>query len=105
MGMSKGVVCSISKESILDVEAVVAEVPTPIAGCTQQDVELVASQVWVVSSSAPSLPLQIEDASRPEKNDVSYLEYRIWQHFIYCHITVATQSRDLTGIHENYQTS
>lgn len=54
----------------MDLEALVSEVGSPITGCTQQDVELVASQVWVISSSAPSLPLQIEDASRPEKNDV-----------------------------------
>lgn len=55
----------------MDLEALVSEVGSPITGCTQQDVELVASQVWMVSSSAASLPLQIEDASRPEKSDVS----------------------------------
>lgn len=41
-----------------------------VAGCTQQDVELVASQIWVVSAAATQLPLQIEDASRPEKPEV-----------------------------------
>ena len=60
----------ITKESIVDVEAKVAPVPTAVAGCSQQDVELLASQIWVVSASAPQLPLQIEDASRPEKADV-----------------------------------
>ncbi|KAG5896035.1 hypothetical protein JTB14_011030 [Gonioctena quinquepunctata] len=59
----------ITKESIVDLEAKVAEVPAGVAGCSQQDIELVASQLWVVSSSAPQLPLQIEDASRPEKPD------------------------------------
>ncbi|CAH1179448.1 unnamed protein product [Phaedon cochleariae] len=59
----------IPKESIIDVEARVAEVPAGVAGCSQQDVELVASQIWVVSLSAPQLPLQIEDASRPEKSE------------------------------------
>lgn len=44
--------------------------PQPIESCTQRDVELSINQIWVVSSSAPQLPLQIEDASRPEKNDV-----------------------------------
>lgn len=59
--------CSnIARESILDVEASVAG-GTTVAGCSQQDCELVASQVWVVSTSATPLPLQIEDASRPEK--------------------------------------
>lgn len=51
-------------------QAKVAIVPTGVAGCTQQDVELVASEIWVVSASAPQLPLQIEDASRPEKAEV-----------------------------------
>ncbi|KAJ3660622.1 hypothetical protein Zmor_005061 [Zophobas morio] len=60
---------TITKESIVDVEAKVAPVPTAVAGCSQQDVELLASQIWVVSASAPQLPLQIEDASRPEKAD------------------------------------
>lgn len=41
-----------------------------VAGCTQKDVELVASQIWVISAAAPQLPLQIEDASRPEKANV-----------------------------------
>lgn len=41
-----------------------------VAGCSQRDVELVAAEIWVVSASAPQLPLQIEDASRPEKADV-----------------------------------
>lgn len=41
-----------------------------MAGCTQTDVELVVSQIWVVSSAVPQLPLQIEDASRPEKSEV-----------------------------------
>merc|ERR1719192_2309516 len=54
----------ISNESIVDVEAVVKKVDEKIEGCTQQDVELHVTQVWVVSASDPQLPLQIEDASR-----------------------------------------
>lgn len=61
---------SITKESIVDVLAKVSVVPNGVAGCTQQDVELVSSEMWVVSASAPQLPLQIEDASRPEKSEV-----------------------------------
>lgn len=44
---------------------------SPVAGCTQKDVELVVSEIWVTSAAAPQLPLQIEDASRPEKSNVS----------------------------------
>lgn len=60
---------NITKESILDIEAEVVTVQQKIESCTQQNVELSVNQIWVVSASAPVLPLQIEDASRPEKND------------------------------------
>lgn len=62
----------ITKESIVDVKAKVSVVDNGVAGCTQRDVELVAAEIWVVSVSAPQLPLQIEDASRPEKADVIF---------------------------------
>ncbi|CAB3402037.1 unnamed protein product [Caenorhabditis bovis] len=62
-------VASISKESIIDVHAVVNKVENAVESCTQQDVELLANQVFVVSSSAPKLPLQIEDASRKAPTD------------------------------------
>lgn len=48
-------------------EGVVRSVPQKIEGATQQDVELHVTQVWVVSAAEPRLPLQIEDASRPEE--------------------------------------
>jgi len=54
----------ITKESIVDVEAVVKIVDDKIESCSQQDVELHVNQVWVVSASDPQLPLQIEDAAR-----------------------------------------
>ena len=57
-------VSHISKESIVDVEAVVEKVEEKIESCSQQDVELHVRQVWVVSASDPQLPLQIEDAGR-----------------------------------------
>ncbi|XP_072397071.1 aspartate--tRNA ligase, cytoplasmic [Diabrotica undecimpunctata] len=70
----------VPKESIVDVEAKVSEVPNNIASCSQQDVELVVSQLWVVSLSAPQLPLQIEDAARPEKpEDEEGLNIRVNQ--------------------------
>ena len=57
---------SISRESIIDVEGWVRKSPTKIESCTQQDVELHATQVFVISASEPRLPLLIEDAMRPE---------------------------------------
>lgn len=61
---------NISKESIVDVEGTVVDVGKKgVAGCTQGDVELLLSQIWIVSVAASQLPLQIEDASRPEKSD------------------------------------
>lgn len=44
----------------MDVEAVVKKVSDKIESCTQQDVELHVTQVWVVSHSDTQLPLQIE---------------------------------------------
>lgn len=61
---------SVTKESIVDVLGKIQTVEAGVAGCTQQDVELVASEFWIVSASVPQLPLQIEDASRPEKTEV-----------------------------------
>jgi len=57
-------IAHISKESIIDVEAVVKKVGEKIESCSQQDIELYVEQVWVVSASDPQLPLQIEDAGR-----------------------------------------
>ncbi|PZC84861.1 hypothetical protein B5X24_HaOG203851 [Helicoverpa armigera] len=34
-----------------------------------RDVELAAAEIWLVSAARTQLPLQIEDAARPEKND------------------------------------
>jgi len=58
---------NVSKESIIDVEATVVSVPDKIAACSQKDVELLVTQLWVVSAANSQLPLQIEDAARPEK--------------------------------------
>ena len=62
----------ISKESIVDVEAVVKKVSEKIEACTQQDVELHVTQVWVVSKSDTQLPLQIEDAGRKVTEDGNF---------------------------------
>lgn len=62
-------VAGVSKESILDVEGYVRTVSQKVEACSQQDVELHAEQVWVVSPSEPRLPLLVEDASRPDSED------------------------------------
>jgi len=62
-------IAHISKESIIDVEAEVVKVNEKIESCSQQNIELHALQVWVVSSSDPQLPLQIEDAGRKITDD------------------------------------
>ncbi|XP_003794430.1 aspartate--tRNA ligase, cytoplasmic isoform X1 [Otolemur garnettii] len=57
---------NINKESIVDVEGVVRTVNQKIESCTQQDVELHVQKIYVISSAAPRLPLQLDDAIRPE---------------------------------------
>lgn len=53
-------------ESVVDVEGVVTAAPEKITGCSQQDVELHVTKIFCISQSVPQLPLQIEDAMRPE---------------------------------------
>lgn len=50
-------------------EARVSKVPKKIESCTQKDVELHIQQMWIVSSAKNQLPLLIEDASRPVKDE------------------------------------
>ncbi|XP_073503358.1 aspartate--tRNA ligase, cytoplasmic isoform X1 [Phyllobates terribilis] len=57
---------NITKESIIDVGGVVRKVDQKIESCTQQDVELHIERVFVISAAEPRLPLQLEDAMRPE---------------------------------------
>ncbi|XP_017759883.1 PREDICTED: aspartate--tRNA ligase, cytoplasmic isoform X2 [Eufriesea mexicana] len=58
-------ISNITKESIVDIEAVVKCVPSKIESCTQKDVEVHIEKIFVVSVAKSQLPLQIEDASRP----------------------------------------
>ena len=62
---------TVSRESIVDVEATVVKVAQLVTGCTQKTVELHVSSVFVVSMSEPNLPLQIEDAMRRSADDHS----------------------------------
>jgi len=57
---------NINKESIVDVEGVVRKVNQKIGSCTQQDVELHVQKIYVISLAEPRLPLQLDDAVRPE---------------------------------------
>ncbi|KAG1705484.1 Aspartate--tRNA ligase, cytoplasmic [Nymphon striatum] len=60
---------NITKESIVDVEGTVRTVNQKIESCSQKDVEIHVSQLFVVSAAAPRLPLQIDDASRAIQED------------------------------------
>lgn len=64
---------SISRESIVDIHANIVKVDQKIESCTEQDLELHGFEIFVVSQAKAQLPLQIEDASRPEKSNVSHL--------------------------------
>uniref|UniRef100_A0A3Q3E5G0 Aspartate--tRNA ligase, cytoplasmic n=1 Tax=Labrus bergylta TaxID=56723 RepID=A0A3Q3E5G0_9LABR len=57
---------NITKESIVDVEAAVRRVEQKIESCSQQDVELHIERIFVISQAEPRLPLQLEDAVRPD---------------------------------------
>ncbi|KAI5635083.1 tRNA synthetases class II (D, K and n) domain-containing protein [Phthorimaea operculella] len=60
---------NVTKESIVDVFATVVKTAAPIESCSIRDVELSGIEVWTVSAARAQLPLQVEDAARPEKND------------------------------------
>lgn len=62
-------VSDITRESIIDVEGFVRKAPTKIESCTQHDVELQVTQIFVISASEARLPLLIEDAMRPENEN------------------------------------
>ncbi|XP_022115348.2 aspartate--tRNA ligase, cytoplasmic [Pieris rapae] len=70
---------NISKESIVDVQASVVKTASPIESCTIKDYELVASEIWIVSAAKTQLPLQVEDAARPETDDPEALKIRVNQ--------------------------
>lgn len=59
----------INRESIIDVEGEVKSVDQKVQSCSQEDVEISVDKIFVVSLAEPRLPLQIEDASRPETDD------------------------------------
>lgn len=64
----------ISKESIIDVYGLVKQPPVKIESCSQSDVEMELSQVFVVSRSDSRLAVQIEDLSRSEADIEAEME-------------------------------
>ncbi|XP_020279237.1 aspartate--tRNA ligase, cytoplasmic [Pseudomyrmex gracilis] len=73
-------ISNITKESIVDVKAVVKSVPKQIESCSQKDVEVHLEEVFVASAAKPQLPLQIEDAARSvNEADESTLNIRVNQ--------------------------
>nr|XP_029725434.1 aspartate--tRNA ligase, cytoplasmic [Aedes albopictus]XP_029725435.1 aspartate--tRNA ligase, cytoplasmic [Aedes albopictus] len=60
---------SIPRESIIDLKAKVVPVESKIESCTEQNLELHVLEIFLVSAAKAQLPLQIEDAARPEKSD------------------------------------
>uniref|UniRef100_UPI00398EFC75 aspartate--tRNA ligase, cytoplasmic n=1 Tax=Pristiophorus japonicus TaxID=55135 RepID=UPI00398EFC75 len=60
---------NINKESIVDVEGIVRKVEQKIESCSQRDVELHIERIYVISAAEPRLPLQLDDAIRPEAGD------------------------------------
>uniref|UniRef100_A0A182NHR2 Aspartate--tRNA ligase, cytoplasmic n=1 Tax=Anopheles dirus TaxID=7168 RepID=A0A182NHR2_9DIPT len=71
---------SIPRESIIDLQALVIPVAQRIESCTEQTLELHVLQLFLLSAAKAQLPLQIEDASRPEKaNDPEALQIRVNQ--------------------------
>ncbi|XP_047524564.1 aspartate--tRNA ligase, cytoplasmic [Pieris napi] len=70
---------NISKESIVDVQATVVKTASPIESCTIKGYELFATEIWIVSAAKTQLPLQVEDAARPETDDPEALKIRVNQ--------------------------
>uniref|UniRef100_A0A915DBU2 Aspartate--tRNA ligase, cytoplasmic n=1 Tax=Ditylenchus dipsaci TaxID=166011 RepID=A0A915DBU2_9BILA len=59
-------VASVNKESIVDVLGEVQIVKEEVRSCSQSDVELHIKKLFVVSSADSCLPMQIQQATRPD---------------------------------------
>lgn len=63
-------ISTITKESIIDIQADVIQPKEEILSCTQKEVELQVKQVFILSKADNNLPFQLEDANRRmEEND------------------------------------
>ncbi|CAH2084217.1 unnamed protein product [Euphydryas editha] len=82
LGISKQMVKftgNITKESIVDVQALVVRTAAPVEACSVRGVELAARQLWRVSAARAQLPLLVEDAARQETDDPEGLKIRVNQ--------------------------
>ncbi|KAL7077672.1 hypothetical protein ACQ4LE_003504 [Meloidogyne hapla] len=57
---------NISKESLVDIFGQISKTPSPVSSCTQSDVEIKIQKLFIVSASEPRMPLQMDDATRPD---------------------------------------
>lgn len=57
---------SINPESIVLVHGLVQKSPEPISSASISDLEIHITQIHVIAAAEPQLPIQLEDASRPE---------------------------------------
>lgn len=62
---------SIPKESIIDIKATVKASSICIESCTEKFIEVQPSECWVISLARTQLPLQFDDASRPDNKNNS----------------------------------
>jgi len=60
---------NIPKESVVDIKGIVIAVEKPVESCTQSNIEIHVHEIFVVSRAISRLPLQIEDAMRPDGDD------------------------------------
>jgi aspartyl-tRNA synthetase len=61
----------VPSESLVDITGEVKKPLEPVHSCSQQDVEIEITSVFVVSKAVPRLPIQLDEAGLPE-NDVRY---------------------------------
>ena len=57
---------ALPRESVVDVLGELTVPDAPIAACSQSGIELQVRKLYCVSRSKPDLPLQLEDAGRPD---------------------------------------
>ena len=57
---------ALPRESVVDVLGELSVPKEPIASCSQSGIELQVRKLFCVSRSMPELPLQLEDAARPD---------------------------------------
>lgn len=74
---------SVNKESIIDIKADVVAVQNKIESCTEQTLELFINEIYVISEAKAQLPLQIEDAARPELSGVSLTFYEFIENSLF----------------------